>query len=272
MEEEKDLLVQICPFYTENIFEKIGEKDVSLDDASDDDSDDESDDSDSDYDCVDNSAHGASKDFSKKSREFKIYLFGRTSNNKTISIIANNFTPYYYINIPNNWDKDECNEFISWILEQLDKGLRDGLVRTRIENKKSFHAFTNNENYKFLKLVFKNSTTMSKTVDIFIGKRPNPSEPGNDIRFFKTFTKSDFTYYPKLVFDGDDIEFKLYESNIDPILRFIHIQNIQPCGWVKVKAGDYNINSPKQTTCQLDITCEIGIRLKRSIALRICLL
>ena len=26
----------------------------------------------------------------------------------------------------------------------------------------------------------------------------------------------------------------LYESNIDPMLRFLHIKNIKPCGWIKI--------------------------------------
>jgi DNA polymerase delta subunit 1 len=32
--------------------------------------------------------------------------------------------------------------------------------------------------------------------------------------------------------------FKAYESNIDPFLKYIHIQNIKPCGWVRINKYD----------------------------------
>ena len=30
---------------------------------------------------------------------------------------------------------------------------------------------------------------------------------------------------------------EVFEANLDPMLRFLHTQNIQPCGWVSVKDG-----------------------------------
>jgi DNA polymerase elongation subunit (family B) len=252
-----DLYLQLVEFYTENIFEKIGEKDDfdALDsdeydsEEEDIDDDDDSDEFNDDYDDT-----KSNKDF-KMSREYKIYLFGRTVDNKTVSIICNDFTPYYYINIPKHWGNTECSSFVDWILSQIDKKLVDGFVRSRLEKKKSFHGFTNNENYNFLKLVFRNTTTMNKTIDIFVGKRPDPSDSSQDIKYFKVFQPSDFSKYPNLNIDSE-IEFRLYESNIEPLLRYLHIQNIEPCGWIKINAGDYVINSPKQTTCEVDISCK----------------
>ena len=37
--------------------------------------------------------------------------------------------------------------------------------------------------------------------------------------------------------DGSRVALKIYEANIDPMLRFFHIQDISPAGWVKVEAG-----------------------------------
>jgi hypothetical protein len=39
---------------------------------------------------------------------------------------------------------------------------------------------------------------------------------------------------------GKQIE--VFEANIDPMLRFIHTQNIQPCGWVVIKDGKTSIS------------------------------
>ena len=48
----------------------------------------------------------------------------------------------------------------------------------------------------------------------------------------------------------------LYESKIDPMLRFFHERDINPCGWVKLNAKDYAINSPSKTRSQIDVTID----------------
>ena len=251
-----DLYVQLIEFYTENIFEKIGEKDECVNDQSDDDNEsDIDDDDDNDDDDDSTTSYNDNNYIQKSSKEYKMYLFGQTSEKKVISICCEQFTPYYYINIPSNWNIDKANIFMQWILGQIEPKHLDGFVRMRMEKKKSFHGFTNNENYNFIKLVFRNTTTMNRTISIFIGDRPDPIDNSNKIKFFKNFSKSEFRHYPQLEITND-IQFKLYESNIDPLLRFLHIKNIEPCGWIKINGSDYTINKNKQTTCEIDISCK----------------
>ena len=50
--------------------------------------------------------------------------------------------------------------------------------------------------------------------------------------------------------------FKLYESNIDPFLRFIHVKELNPCGWIKLEKDKFKyIKGLKQTNCQYEIEC-----------------
>jgi DNA polymerase elongation subunit (family B) len=37
--------------------------------------------------------------------------------------------------------------------------------------------------------------------------------------------------------------FEIYESGLTPFLRFIHLQNIKPCGWIELPAKSYSIIS-----------------------------
>ena len=250
--QNQDLFVQLIEFYTDNIYEKIGEKDEQLSNDSEDDYDtEEEDESDNSSEC----SNYRDDYVAKSAKEYKIYLFGQTSDKKTISICCEQFTPYYYINIPLHWGKEEADQFLDWILNQIDKKYLDGFVRMRLEKRKSFHGFTNNENYNFMKLVFRNTTTMNKTIELFVGRRPDPTDNNNDIKFFRTFSKEDFKRYSGLQINND-IEFRLYESNIEPLLRFLHIRNIEPCGWIKIKGSDYTVNSPSQTSCEIDISCK----------------
>jgi DNA polymerase delta subunit 1 len=45
-------------------------------------------------------------------------------------------------------------------------------------------------------------------------------------------------YYFKSLEKND---FKMYETNIDPFLKYIHTQNIRPCDWVRIEKGNYEM-------------------------------
>ena len=58
--------------------------------------------------------------------------------------------------------------------------------------------------------------------------------------------------------DGRNEKFQLYESNFDPMLRFMHIQDIKSCGWVKLPKGLYRAekDTPTFTDYHLRINYE----------------
>jgi DNA polymerase elongation subunit (family B) len=47
----------------------------------------------------------------------------------------------------------------------------------------------------------------------------------------------------------------MYETNIDPFLKYIHTQNIKPCDWVRIDKGDYEIGDDI-SRCDYNITTE----------------
>ena len=49
-------------------------------------------------------------------------------------------------------------------------------------------------------------------------------------------------------------KYALYETNIEPFIRFCHIQDIKPSGWVQIPAKKYSVNKIKTTYCQAEIT------------------
>ena len=83
-----------------------------------------------------------------------------------------------------------------------------------------FVGFTNKKNFKFVKLEFSNLETMNKC-------------------------KYLFKYPIKLASYNKELFFKVYESNITPMLRFIHIKEISASGWIKI---DNYIEDECQTT------------------------
>lgn len=49
------------------------------------------------------------------------------------------------------------------------------------------------------------------------------------------------------------VKFKLFESDLEPLLRFFHDTKIQPSNWLSVAGGSYNITYNSITTCQINI-------------------
>ena len=66
--------------------------------------------------------------------------------------------------------------------------------------------------------------------------------------------KYHFKYPIKLNGFSRDIQFKMYESNIMPMLRFIHINEISASGWIEI--NDYLIEDDSTTTCDHNISTE----------------
>lgn len=135
---------------------------------------------------------------------FIIKAFGKTEDNKTVSMNIYDYPPHFYIsfNNPTNYICDILKDFIK------QQGCE--IENISIVKKKEFYGFTNNEIKTFLRLKFKTFWGYKNTIKIF---EKRVSIPG---------------------INENPIKYKLYESNLEPSLRFMHMRNIKPVGWVKV--------------------------------------
>lgn len=137
-------------------------------------------------------------------KEYVIDVFGRTKNNKTIYVSVTDYTPYFYVKVPSDWS----NIFLKLFVESLtDKNQK--IYKADIVKKKDLIGFTDGRLFNFIRLIFKNHKDMRNCAYCLSRRLSVGGLP------------------PK--------KYKLYESNIDPILRFIHIQNLEVCGWAKIK-------------------------------------
>ena len=170
-----------------------------------------------------------------KSYEYVIKLFGITKEGFSVSVTNYNFQPYLYIKVPRNFDNSTKTHIANAIKKNLDKRQKNGLVSLSFVKKKEFYGFTNNKEFLFIKLVFKNTITMRKTEEIIKNG-------------FIVADKGKQSFH----------KFKIYESNITPFLRFIHTKDLSAAGWVKIPKGKYTVNEDKskKTTSQIDISID----------------
>lgn len=172
------------------------------------------------------------KKYKKRNKSLIIRGYGVTENGNSICIHIEGFQPYFFFKIPQDWDNKKFNEFKSNVLKLVDENQVDGLQNAGIVKKKEFYGFTNNELFNYGIFVFKNQ--------------------GAYYTFLKIMREKKFII--KKWNEEFDFSNKLYETKVSSLLRFFHVKDIDPSGWLKINAGAYKKNSPSLTRCQIDIT------------------
>jgi len=153
--------------------------------------------------------------------QYLIKIFGRNNNGKHVSVNIKNYNPHFFIkgidnfpNIENNTNINDTyhntiiNQLRDFIESKLNGKYKDSLIKCKILRKKDIWGFTNNKSFKFILLSFTNHKAMKIIINL-LSKRIT------------------FGYHK-------NIKFKLYENNIEPYLRFIHKQDLQISGWIKI--------------------------------------
>jgi DNA polymerase elongation subunit (family B) len=155
-------------------------------------------------------------------KRFIIRFFGRTNTGLSITVSVYDFFPYFFVKVPKTWTSTDLQKFING-LKGMSKDHGANILDYSIQAWKEFYGFKADQKFSFLMIRFKTSDSMKYY--------HNRSKDGiMEIRMnFKTE------------------KFQLYESNFDPMLRFMHIQDIKSCGWIKLPKGKYRSDKSMKT-------------------------
>ena len=165
-----------------------------------------------------------------KSR-YLVKVFGVTKTGESVSVNILNYTPFFFIKLPISKVSDYVrNQFHKYIVSQMPPPLKESVLGTKVVQKKDFYGFHNGQQFNFLRFTFSSLKAFRAGIRIF---QKSVIIPGWNMQ-----------------------KFKLYESNIDPFLRLIHIRDIEPTGWVSIPKNKLEINSEVlQTRCKIDVNC-----------------
>jgi DNA polymerase delta subunit 1 len=163
-------------------------------------------------------------------KECTIRMFGVTEDLNSIMVQVEGFTPFFYVEIPTNWKKDHVDKFVKSVKGRAPPYIRHSLINYDVVYKCHFYGFRNGKKFPFLRLVFSN------------------------LSGFYAFRKL-LSNKIRISLLNMERRFNLFESNLDPILKFMHTRNIKSSGWIKVKGGKFKINNGLKaiSNCQLDI-------------------
>ena len=139
--------------------------------------------------------------------EHLISIFGKTNEGKSVCVTTS-FTPYFFVKLPKKTSTLDVHNLYT----KIDKVCPECLISYDIVQSKDVWGFQNNEKFIFMKLNFKNLAARRMVNGRL--KRALPDE---------------------------SMKYKVYESNLDPVLRLMHRTNIQSTGWMD--SGDACVRS-----------------------------
>ena len=179
--------------------------------------------------------------------EYEIYMFGATAAGHSVCAKVTGFQPSFYVRPPTSWWKQmntRTEELKGKLLFELipkvfkgesymgtviPKRLRDHLVCMKPVKRKDFWGFTNGRDFPYI-FVQTKSLALFNALKRYFG----------DVRFAAETKARAEAVRTGATYDRDEVDtFKMYESNIEPFLRFVHKRRISPSGWVRLPAGYY---------------------------------
>lgn len=189
---------------------------------------------------------GNSSDESNISKKYFIHGFGINSKGESVSVNINGYTPYFYVKPPHSFDDLQFRSFKRSIIELLGSKFEQDISSIIRLNKNDLWGFNNNTKFQFIRLSFKNHITMRICINKFLNTLREKNDEGE-------FTGKVTHKLNSIKVCGKMMKFQLYESNIEPFIRFLHCKDIKPSGWIRVKNTMKHGGYSERTTCKHNV-------------------
>ena len=183
----------------------------------------------------DNAAENGEKKYKKDEKFTTIQMFGLNEKGETCAIFVRDYQPFFYIKVGDEWTIPQKGAFISHLKEKVGRFYENSIldVESKLIKRKKLYGFDGGKEHKFILIKFKNVATMNKVKNMWF-----------QIKAGKQVLKRDgYIYF--------NTRTEIYESNIPPVLRFFHVHDISPSGWIgfEAKKAKQTHGALKTTTC-----------------------
>jgi DNA polymerase elongation subunit (family B) len=167
-----------------------------------------------------------------QNKKMVIQIFGINELGETCALFVEDMNPFFYVLVPDTWNEYTKKNFVNAIIRQLRIG-EDAIIKDKcaIVKKKKLYGFDGGKQHNFIVLYFKNLAMMNKVKNLWYISSENAFDLNPD----------GYSY------NGTSL--KIYESNIPPLLRFFHLNEISPSGWIEFsKCSAIEIDASRKTT------------------------
>ena len=185
---------------------------------------------------------------------YNVHIFGVNKKGQSLHVKVEEFKPYCYVRPPPFFTRKHLDPFITF----FEKNMRQhatNIVDIEMVTKTGYDGYQ--EPSTFIKITFHTKKAMSYCKYMFLDtNKVDPESDGED----SDGEEKKPTYYntKKLItiegVNKKPFYYKLYETHIDPILRFIHNSEIKACGWVSILPNTFSIESPAMMASRTQIS------------------
>ncbi len=157
------------------------------------------------------------KGYAQNRSSLLIHIFGRTNDGHNIQVDVEGFKPFFYIEAPSDLSVHNLKVAQKQLADFIQKQAHFArFVKIDLEFREKFYGFTNHKSFPFFKFTVQSQQNFSQLRRIFLNEENKPT--------IKFPIGSCWGRHAPAV----------YESNLDPMLRFLHTQNLSPCGWMQI--------------------------------------
>jgi len=173
--------------------------------------------------------------------KFIVELYGINETGETACIKVNNYKPFFYIKVGDDWTSMNIGPFKAWFMQKLGAYHSKSVINLELVSKKKLYGFTHGKESKFIKIQFHNTMCMNKARGLW----NSYNEEGESKRVNLVYSVS----------KTNNCILELYESSIPPLLRYFHLNEISPSGWIKIKDSKKHVIQQKKTMCDYEYEC-----------------
>ena len=165
-----------------------------------------------------------------------ISLFGSTASGRRVVARVRGFTPFFYVEVPGDLPRKEALRALKEYMKgQLGEACLE-VIGFQLVKKKRLFGYTKVTPFNYIQVSLPSAALFQKAKRLFLNDKNDPV-PFKDMKGAKL--GAPWTT-PPLV----------YEANLDPLLRFLHLRNLSPCNWVSVEGVE---ESSEEGTLEVDI-------------------
>ena len=177
----------------------------------------------------------------KDKSTFVIQMFGINEEGEKASVIVQEYQPFFYVKVPNEWGQKMKTAFQDHLKAKVGKYYENSITECKLIERKKLYEFDAGKLHRFILIKFANVPAYNKVKNFWY--KDAMDEQGQ--KEWRLINKG---YFFK------DCFIELYEANIPPLLRFFHLREISPSGWVALphKKTREIIGSEKKTTCDYE--------------------
>jgi DNA polymerase elongation subunit (family B) len=179
----------------------------------------------------------------KDSSKFIIQMFGLNEKGHRASIIVEDYPPFFYLKVPNHWGQTKKKAFLNHLKTKVGKYYENCILDCKIIERKKLYGYDAKKKHRFIEIKFANVNVYNKIKNLWYADETN-EDGENERRLLKN----------GYIFDNCYIE--LYEANIPPLLRFFHIREVSPSGWIAMPIRQTTLITGinKTTSCDFEFS------------------